>query len=335
MTDEVAVFPVPPEAEPVTRAFLERVNAAKAPPLQKLTPAAARTEYRVRAERTNFPAEEVGTVEDLAIPAAERSIGARLYRPSGAPSGTVSGTVSAASAPPLLLYFHGGGFVIGDLETHDPICRRICREAGSLVLAVDYRLAPEHPFPAAVEDAFAAFDWLAPAAAGIGADPGRLWVGGDSAGGTLAAVLARRIAAEGGARLAGQVLVYPALDRVGDYPSHAAFAEMFPITAPVIAWFDGHYFQGKDNKASPLASPGLGRPEGRPAPALILAAGLDPLRDEAAAYAELLARSGTAVCYQCYAGTIHGFLDKGSFLPQAGTAVTAIAAALKEDDSLD
>ncbi len=326
MTEEVAVFSIPDEADPPTRALIEQVNAAEAPAFETLTPEVAREVYRTWNEKTNFPSVELGAVEELAIPAEGRTIGARLYRPPG-----------SAPAAPLLLYFHGGGFVIGDLETHDPICRRICREAEALVLAVDYRLAPEHPFPAAVEDAFAAFDWLAPAAASLGADPERLWVGGDSAGGTLAAALARRAAApaEGTERLAGQALIYPALDRVNDYPSHAAYAEMFPIPLPVLAWFDRHYFQGKADKASPLASPGLGQPEGRPAPALIVAAGLDPLLDEATAYAARLERQGVSVCYRCHDGTVHGFLDKGRLLPHAGQTVALIASAIKGDGSLD
>jgi len=322
MTVEPAVYTIPESADAATRVLIERANALKLPPFETLSPAQARQEYRARAERSNIPAVQVGEVRDLAVPANGRTIPARLYRPEGAPA-----------AAPMLFYFHGGGFVIGGLETHDPICRRICKDTGAVVLAVDYRLAPEHRFPAAVEDVFAVFDAIAPTAVSLGADPTRLWVGGDSAGGTLAAVSARRIAAgEGptGAALAGQILIYPALDRVGAYPSHAECAGIFPLTQPVLDYFDRHYFPSAADKASPLASPGHFPPAGTQPPALVLAAGLDPLRDEAAVYAAALAAAGTPVRYHCYDGTIHGFLDKGRLLPRADEALAEIAAAIRD-----
>jgi len=315
MTAEAAFYPIPEAADAATRALIERINELKLPPIETLSPEAARREYRARAERSNFRSVPVGEVRDIAVPADGRTIPARLYRPEG----------DAAKAP-MLFYFHGGGFVIGDLETHDPICRRICKEAGAVVLAVDYRLAPEHPFPAAVEDASAAYDAMAPKAAELGADPTRLWVGGDSAGGNLAAVLSRRTGAV--PRPAGQILVYPWLDHVSAYPSHAEFTETFPLTTAVLAYFDRHYFQGGADKASPLASPGHQQVTAPLPPALILTAGLDPLRDEAAAYADALGNAGTPVRYHCYPGSIHGFLDKGQLLPVAGEAVAAIAAVI-------
>jgi acetyl esterase len=322
MIDKIAVYPIPDAADAPTRAFIERVNAAQIPPLESLSPGAAREEYARRAGQANVEPVAVGTIEDRPVPADGHTIATRLYRPEG---------ISADA--PLLFYFHGGGFVIGDLETHDPICRRICRDGGALVLAVDYRLAPEHPFPAAVEDVFAVFDAVAPDAASLGADPARIWVGGDSAGGTLAAALTRRIAAgEGppGVALAGQALVYPALDRVGAYPSHDECAGVFPLTRPVLDYFDGHYFPIPEAKASPLASPGRFPPKAPQPPALVLAAELDPLRDEAAGYAEALARISTPVRYHCYPGTIHGFLDKGRLLPVANDAIAEIAAAVRD-----
>lgn len=321
MSDKIAVYPVPDSADAPTRALIERINAAELPPFETLSPADARVEYARRAGQANVDPVSVGAIEDRPVAAEGRTIDTRLYRPEGADGDA-----------PMLFYFHGGGFVIGDLETHDPICRRICRDAGALVLAVDYRLAPEHPFPAAVEDVFAVFDAVAPEAAALGADTARLWVGGDSAGGTLAAVLARRVAAgEGpaGVALAGQALVYPALDRVGAYPSHEECDGIFPLTRPVLDYFDGHYFTLPEAKASPLASPGRFPPQAPQPPALILAAELDPLRDEAKDYADALAITGTPVRYHCYPGTIHGFLDKGRLLPVANDAIAEIAAAIR------
>jgi len=315
MTDEATFYPIPGTADDATRALIERINTLKLPPLETLSPETARREYRDRAKRSNFASEPVGDVRDIAVPAHGRTIPARIYHPAG-----------AATAAPMLFYFHGGGFVIGDLDTHDPICRRICKEAGAIVLAVDYRLAPEHPFPAAIEDALTVYDAVAPKAAEFGADPARIWVGGDSAGGNLAAVLAQRagVAPEP----AGQILIYPWLDHVSAYVSHAEFTETFPLTTAVLAYFDRHYFQGDADKASPLASPGHQKITAPMPPALILAAEFDPLRDEAAAYAETLANTGTPVRYHCYSGTIHGFLDKGRFLPVAAEAVAAISDAI-------
>jgi acetyl esterase/lipase len=321
MANEPVVYQIPDAADAPTRALIERANAARLPPFETLPPAAARAEYLRRAGQSNVDPVMVGAIEDIPVAAGGRAIGTRLYRPEG-----------VATPAPLLLYFHGGGFVIGDLETHDPICRRICRDAGALVLAVDYRLAPEHRFPAAVEDVFAVFDAIAPKAAALGVDPARLWVGGDSAGGTLAAVSARRIAAgEGpaGAALAGQILIYPALDRVGAYPSHAECDGIFPLTQPVLNYFDRHYFPSAVDKASPMASPGQFPPAAPQPPALILTAGLDPLRDEGAFYADALAKAGTPVRYHCYDGTIHGFLDKGRLLPAAEAVLAEIAAAIR------
>jgi acetyl esterase len=322
MANEIAVYPIPESADGPTRALIERVNALDLPPIESLSPAAARAEYDGRAANANIDPAPVGAVEDIRIPAESRAIPARLYRPA-----------DTAEPVPMLFYFHGGGFVIGNLETHDPICRRICHDAGALVLSVDYRLAPEHRFPAAVEDAIAAFDAIAPTAASLGADPARLWVGGDSAGGTLAAVVARRVSAgEGppGVALAGQILIYPALDRVGAYPSHAECIDVFPLTRPVLDYFDGHYFGSAEDKTSPLASPGLTPPTTPQPPALILTAGLDPIRDEGAVYADALAKTGTPVRYHCYDGTVHGFLDKGKLLPVAFAALAEITAAIRD-----
>jgi acetyl esterase/lipase len=205
-------------------------------------------------------------------------------------------------------------------------------------LAVDYRLAPEHAFPAAPEDALAAFRWLAPEARALGADPARLWVGGDSAGGNLAAGLTRRLAAEPSAAPlpapAGQILIYPVLDWLGTYGSRETLTDTYPLTRQMLDYFDERYFAGPEAEASPLASVSHWPVAGRPAPALILSAELDPLRDEAAAYAETLAVAGVEVRYHCFQGTIHGFMDHGRQLPAAEEALALIAATLRGAEPL-
>jgi acetyl esterase/lipase len=322
MADEPAVIAIPDGADAPTRRLIEQINALKLPPLETVPPPVARAGYAKRAKLINFEPVAVGAVEDMPVTADGRTIPARLYRPE-----------DPAGLAPMLFYFHGGGFVIGNLETHDPICRRICKDAGAVVLAVDYRLAPEHRFPAAVDDCIAVVDAIAPKATSFGADPARLWVGGDSAGGTLAAVVARRIAAGEGppaVALAGQILIYPALDRVGAYPSHVESAGFFPLSQPVLDYFDGHYFPSPEDKKSPLASPGNFPPAAPQPPALILTAGLDVLRDEGAFYGDALAKIGTPVRYHCYDGTIHGFLDKGQALPAADEALLEIATAIRD-----
>jgi acetyl esterase len=256
----------------------------------------------------------VARVTELTVPGPAGPLAARHYAPGGA-------------GRPLLVYFHGGGFVIGDLDTHDGPCRLICREADAHVLAIDYRLAPEHPFPAAVDDADVAFGWAAAHAAGLGADPARVGVGGDSAGGNLAAVvsLLRR---GGPVRPTLQLLVYPAVDRTRPYPSLAAFADGFLLTAAAIGRYTERYAAGADLgqvRLCPLNAPDL---SGLP-PAVVVTAGFDPLRDEGDAYAAALAAAGTPVRLLRAAGLVHGFVNLAGVSPACRRATIDLARAAR------
>lgn len=303
--------------DPQTRNLLKAIEAAGLPPLHRLTAVDARQAYRQRLARTRPEPQGVSAVEEIGCPGPGGRIRIRLYRAS-----------TAASAP-CLVFYHGGGWTIGDLDTHDILCRDICRQAGCAVAAVDYRLAPESPFPAAAEDAVAAYRWLRDSAAGLGLDASRLAVGGDSAGGNLAAVasLLLRDANEYLPRF--QLLIYPATDMRALAPSHIANGRDYLLTADTIAYFRQHYTpdeaQWSDWRASPLLHPDL---SGLP-PALVLTAGFDPLRDEGRQYADALSVAGTPCQYVCFERQIHGFVPMGKALGEATTAVSLCALAVK------
>lgn len=310
-----------PSPDPATQAVLKKIAESELPPYHSLTAEAARKMYRETGSAAEIEEVAVAEVRDLAFAAPEADVAVRLYRAEAA-----SGT-----AQPVLLYFHGGGFVIGNLDTHDRICRALCAASGSAVLAVDYRLAPEHPFPAAVDDAVAAFDWLLANAAGLGLDAGRIAVGGDSAGGLLAAYLAQ-VARDRDIALVAQLLFYPVVDMTMSYPSYAEHADTPPITRKVLKWFWDHYLGPSpsgatlsDPKASPIRATSLAGT----APAYVVTAGLDPLRDEGHAYARRLSQEGVEVVYQCCLGTVHGFLRLGALVPAAGDVIASAASFLK------
>jgi acetyl esterase len=216
-------------------------------------------------------------------------------------------------------FFHGGGWVIGDLDTHDNMARNVCRGSGSVVIAVDYRLAPEHPFPAAAQDAVAAARWVAGHLDELGGDQ-RLAVAGDSAGGNLSAVVAQALHADG-IPLAGQFLIYPAVDAQGEYPSRTENARGYFLEQPTMDWFYGHYAGAWDDAKDPRLSPlHHGSLTGLP-PAVIITAEFDPLRDEGEAYGEALRAAGVPVQVQRYDGMIHGFFDMGGISPAAQAAI--------------
>lgn len=296
---------------------LEMIRAAGRPATEALSPEEARRGYREGRGALSPEPPPLAEIRDLEATGRNGAIPMRLYR---------DGTDPAPRAG--LVYFHGGGWVIGDLDTHDVVCRQIAQRSGAVVVSVDYRLAPEHKFPAAVEDAIDATGWIAANAAALGIDAWRLAVGGDSAGGNLAAVVAIDARDNGGPSIALQALLYPGTDMQGSTASHKAFAENYLLTRATMDYFRAHYLRSEADKADWRASPMLAaRHDGLP-PALVVTAGFDPLRDEGEAYARRLAESGVPVTLRRFPGQIHGFLTMGRIITEAGEAVDEIAAAM-------
>ena len=306
-----------PDAAAVFKAFLD----AGRPAYESVSPAEAR-EFYLQARFASNPAPpELKSIEPLAIPSSAGPIPARVYTPT-----TLR---NADDLAPCLVFFHGGGWVIGNLDSHDVVCRKLADEGQLIVISVDYRLAPEHKFPAAVDDAVAATTWIAGHAKQLGIDASRLMVGGDSAGGNLAAVVAISARDGDGPAIAGQVLIYPAVDFAMKHPSHREPETSVLLTHSVIRWFSGHYLNhaadGNDWRASPARATTLA---GLP-PAYVLTAGADPLRDEGDEYAERLKQAGVAVTYRHFPGQFHGFFTMGRLLPQANVAASDIGAWLR------
>ena len=301
---------------PETEALLRAVAASGLPQLHHMSPQEARAAYAQRVRMTNLPPEPVEQVEDIDIPSRGGKLALRVYRPQ------------LGNSRPLLLFFHGGGFVIGSIETHDAICRYLAATSGWTVASVEYRLAPEHRYPAAVHDALDAFDWVWSNAAGLGGTRERIAVAGDSAGATLAAVVAQH-AREKNRRLAHQVLIYPALDQGGEYASRTQFGDKYLLTTEAIQWFARQYYGHDGAELHPDASPARAESLDGVAPAFIVTAELDPLRDEGAHYAELLEAAGVKAQYRCARGVLHGFLGAARFVPAAREELDGVAALLR------
>jgi acetyl esterase len=307
---------------PETTALLQAVAASGLPPLHTLPPVEARKAFAERVRISNLLPETIAQIDDRVIASRDgATLGLRVYRPTW------------AATRPLLLYFHGGGFVIGSADTHDPICRYLAARSGWNVVSVDYRLAPEHRYPTAVHDALDALDWVWSHADELNADRARIVVAGDSAGGTLAAVLAQH-AHRDGRRLRHQILLYPALDQGGDYASRDLFRDKFLLTRESIQWFNEHYYGHTRPELSVDASPSRATHLEGLAPATIITAELDPLRDEAALYAALLEAAGVKTRYRCVKGTIHGFLGMARYVSAARNELDEVATFLRSmDDS--
>jgi acetyl esterase len=305
--------------DPQARALIDLMVERQVPPTHTLGVADARRVYRDRRSFTQPEPPPVGEVRDLQAEGPHGAIALRLYRPAGAGAGPL----------PVLVYFHGGGWVIGDLETHDVVCRTLCAGSGCAVVAVDYRLGPEHRFPAAVDDAHAAVRWVRAQGAALGLDVARLALGGDSAGGNLAAVTAigMRQAGEAPARL--QLLIYPATDMRAVAPSHTTNGQGYVLTSDTIAYFRGHYIADAAQWADWRASPLLAEDLSHLPPALVLTAGFDPLRDEGRQYADALSAAGVATQYVCFERQIHGFITMGRVIDEANTALALCASALR------
>ena len=304
-----------PDAVAVYKAFQE----AGRPAYETLTLPEAREYYMQARLVANPEPPELLSAEPLAIPAPHGRIPARIYTPKK--------LRKADGLAPGLVFFHGGGWVIGNLETHDVVCRKLAHEGEMIVMSVDYRLAPEHRFPAAVEDAVTATKWVAANAKGLGIDASRLVVGGDSAGGNLAAVVSLH-ARENGPKLAGQLLVYPATDFSRKHPSHSEPETSILLTHTVVTWFMNNYLGDADINDW-RASPARARTLADLPPAYVLTAGADPLRDEGDEYAARLKEAGVAVTYRHFPGQFHGFFTMGKLLNQANIAVGEIATWLK------
>ena len=268
---------------PQAQALMKLMEERGVPPTHTLSPTDARAFYRQRRTFTQPDPPEVGTVRDLEARGPAGPIPLRSYRPAGS---------SPDAVLPVLVYYHGGGWVIGDLDTHDVLCRQLCNQSGCALIAVDYRMAPENRFPAAVDDAVAATRWVRAQAAALKVDASRLAVGGDSAGGNLAAVVALVAREAGDLPIAFQLLIYPATDMRRGHPSHQANGQGYLLTSDTMTYFHDHYIPDKaqdlDWRASPLLHPDLSRLP----PAFVLTAGYDPLRDEGLQYAHALTVAG-------------------------------------------
>ena len=306
-----------PDAAFVFKAFQE----ANRPAYETLSPSEAREFYLQARLVTNPEPPALKSVEPLAIPSLAGPIPARIYTPL---------KIRAANdLAPCLVFFHGGGWVIGNLDTHDVVCRKLADEGQLIVISVDYRLAPEHKFPAAVDDAIAATKWIAGHASDLGIDATRLLVGGDSAGGNLTAVVALSARDGNGPAISGQVLIYPATDFSMTQPSHREPETSILLTHSVIKWFRDHYLNGISDISDWRASPARAKTFAGLPPAYVLTAGADPLRDEGDEYAQRLKDAGVAVTWRTFPGQFHGFFTMGKLLQQANVAASEIGAWLK------
>lgn len=308
-------MPLDPQAQYV----IDLVKKANAPEFWQLTPQQAREQYRLRVDKLKVR-EPIHRTEDRRIPGPGSHLPLRIYHPREPKPG---------EKLPVLVWYHGGGFVIGDLETHDSACRLLANQADCIVVAVDYRLAPEYKFPAAVDDSEAALRWVALHAAEFGGDAGRLAVGGDSAGGNLAAVVAILARNAGHPKLAFQLLIYPATAPEPETPSHRRFAEGYVLSRNNIVWFYKQYLRSpkdaNDFRYAPLVADDLSNLP----PALVLVAGYDPLRDEGVDYAKRLIEAGNRIRLANYEGMIHGFYLMGGAVDAARRAVAESAQMLR------
>jgi len=304
--------------DPQARALIDLMIERGVPAAHTLSPADARRFYRERRGFTQPEPPPVGAVTELVANGPHGPIPMRLVTPA------------QGQAPwPVLVFFHGGGWTIGDLDTHDVVCRQLCAASCCAVLAVDYRMGPEHRFPAAPDDCLAAVRWLRGHATEYGLDSGRIALGGDSAGGNLAAVVSIAMRDAGDPPALMQLLIYPATDMRAIAPSHTSNAQGYLLTSDSIAYYRGNYIADQahcsDWRASPLLAPDLTRLP----PALVLTCGFDPLRDEGRQYADALSAAGNRVQYVCFERQVHGFMVMTRVIDEGWAAVDLCAGALK------
>lgn len=307
--------------DPQVKALLDQLAENPAPKLWELTPAEGREMYVAMASLLEPADVAIGKTEDVTIPGPAGEIPARVYTPVAA----------GGAALPCLVFFHGGGWVIGGLGTHDVLCRTLSNEAGVRVVSVDYRMAPEHPYPAAVEDAYAAVKWVEDNAGTLGVDANAIAVGGDSAGGNLSAAVSLMARDKKGPAIAFQLLIYPATDlsNTKTWGSREEFAEGYFLEKKGMDWFEANYFGDNDAlRMEPYASPLKADDLSNLPPAYVITAGFDPLRDEGKAYADALNAAGTKAEYIDYPGMIHGFFNMQGALDVSRAAVKEAAAKL-------
>ena len=314
-------MPLHPQIEMV----LDAMAKAELKPIESLTPPEARIQMAAAAKGRNANPAAVGRVEDRSVPGPGGDIRVRFYWP---PEAAVQGT---AARLPILVYYHGGGHVIGSIDTHDATARNLCVLAGALVASVDYRKGPENKFPGAVEDAWAVVQWMHANGGTLGGDPDRIAVGGDSAGGNLAAVVALLARDAGAPKLRLQVLVYPVSDYGFSGESYGKYGQGYGVlTADAMRWFRDHYLnnpeEAEDWRASPLKASDLSGV----APAFVITAEYDVLHDDGLRYAEALRKAGVPVAYKNYPGMIHAFFGMVPIVDAATQAQQDVAAALRE-----
>ena len=300
---------------PAAKMILEQMGEAGAPPMSTLTPEEARVGTDVSL-LAGIP-EAVASVEERLIPGPAGDIPVRIYTPEG-------------QGPfPAILYYHGGGWVIGNLDVVDVPCRLLANRTGCVVVSVDYRLAPEHPFPAPAEDAYAAVEWVAEHGETIHVDTSKLAVAGDSAGGNLAAAVCLMAKDRGGPKISYQILFYPVTEHSFETPSYQENADGYFLTKESMVWFWNHYLQQEEDGKNPYASPLLAEDVSGLPPALVVTAEYDPLRDEGEAYAKKLLDAGVGVTLKRYEGLIHGFVWMSGALPQGVEAIELAAEELE------
>ncbi len=301
--------------------ILEMIKAAARPPYREMPVAEARAGYQVMVNLLDPDKEPIHRTQDRTIPGPAGEIPVRIYWPRETAAGESLG---------VFLYLHGGGFVIGDLDTHDPLCRRLSNRGDCIVVSVDYRLAPEHAFPASGEDCVAAMQWCAANAIEFGGDNRRLAIGGDSAGGNLSAVCALHARDNGGPELSLQLLIYPGVAPRMDSPSHEAFGEGYLLTRENMDWFMEQYIGNRDLSDDPGFAPLIAGDHSNLPPAEIIVAGYDPLRDEGMAYAEVLGAAGVPVNLVNYEGAVHAFMQFHSTSAACRDAVEHCGKVLKQ-----
>jgi acetyl esterase len=305
--------------DPQAAALLKQIADMKVPELHTLTPEAVRRLMDASTKMVMGKPEKVSRVEDMKIPSSTAQIAVRLYTPEG------------KGSFPVLVYFHGGGFIFGNIAMVDNLCRATANRASCVVVSVEYRLAPEHKFPAAVDDAYAATGWVAENAVRLKIDPTRIAVGGDSAGGNLSAVVSLKARDEGKEFPIYQVLIYPPTDlSMHSTESISKFSEGYFLTGADMVWFGDLYFEKSQDRHVPYASPLLAPDLSNLPPALIITSEFDPLRDEGEAYGQRLKKSGVPVKISRYAGMIHDFIRMDGVISRAKDAIDEIASSLSE-----